>query len=195
MPGYETGGPICGRPIIQGNRGFGCSGWRDGCSFVIWPTWQEQELSLDQIRRLLQRHVLRPPLPSKNGGNVILALTDSGQVTEIPVPQSDSRSSDTTKKSRRSPPGNKKRRATSQGNVTKKGSTNLGECPRCQAPVVEQTRSFSCSEWRTGCACHSPLDVLAGGCCPRRLRNKSFHWPASRQYLFRGEPSQPLRKR
>ena len=28
--------PRCGRPVIAGKRGFGSSGWREGCSFVLW---------------------------------------------------------------------------------------------------------------------------------------------------------------
>ena len=28
--------PACGKPVVEGKKGFGCSGWRDGCKFVIW---------------------------------------------------------------------------------------------------------------------------------------------------------------
>lgn len=28
--------PLCGSPIIEGKRGFGCSNWKNGCKFVIW---------------------------------------------------------------------------------------------------------------------------------------------------------------
>jgi DNA topoisomerase-3 len=28
--------PVCGSDIIEGQRGFGCSNWRNGCKFVIW---------------------------------------------------------------------------------------------------------------------------------------------------------------
>jgi DNA topoisomerase-3 len=31
--------PRCGSPVIQGKRGYGCSAWRDGCPFVLWPTY------------------------------------------------------------------------------------------------------------------------------------------------------------
>ena len=27
--------PRCGRPVVEGKRDFGCSGWREGCSFVL----------------------------------------------------------------------------------------------------------------------------------------------------------------
>ncbi len=35
--------------------------------------------------------------------------------------------------------------------MKEKSSTDLGPCPLCGAPVVEQKKSFSCSRWRDGC--------------------------------------------
>ena len=32
--------PRCGRPVIAGKRGFGCSGWREGCPFVLWREYR-----------------------------------------------------------------------------------------------------------------------------------------------------------
>ena len=32
--------PRCGRPVIAGKRGYGCSGWRDGCPFVLWREYR-----------------------------------------------------------------------------------------------------------------------------------------------------------
>lgn len=28
--------PRCGKPIIEGKKGFGCSGYKEGCSYTIW---------------------------------------------------------------------------------------------------------------------------------------------------------------
>lgn len=28
--------PICGNPVIEGERGFGCSNWKNGCKYTIW---------------------------------------------------------------------------------------------------------------------------------------------------------------
>jgi DNA topoisomerase-3 len=78
--------PRCGRPVIAGKRGFGCSGWRDGCPFVLWREYRGHPLGEDQIRELLQRRVLLQPLTIEGSGAVVLQLTDSGAVAEIPVP-------------------------------------------------------------------------------------------------------------
>ena len=36
--GVESIGPcpVCGNPIIEGEKGFGCSNWKNGCKFTIW---------------------------------------------------------------------------------------------------------------------------------------------------------------
>ena len=78
--------PRCGRPVIEGRRGFGCSGWREGCPFVLWRQYKDSELSLEQVRELLQRRVLLQPVSIAGSGPSVLQLTDSGAIVEIPVP-------------------------------------------------------------------------------------------------------------
>ena len=46
--------PVCGKEIIEGKRGFGCSGYKDGCTFVIWKEQHGKQLSSSQVTRLLQ---------------------------------------------------------------------------------------------------------------------------------------------
>ena len=31
--------PRCGKPIIEGKKGYGCSGWKEGCPFVLWRSF------------------------------------------------------------------------------------------------------------------------------------------------------------
>ena len=84
-PGRLGECPRCGRPVIEGKRGYGCSGWRDGCPFVLWREHRDLSLSEDQVRELLQHRVLGP-LSIEGSGSVLLHLTDNGALTEIPVP-------------------------------------------------------------------------------------------------------------
>lgn len=32
--------PWCGKPIVEGKKGYGCSGYREGCTFTIWKEGQ-----------------------------------------------------------------------------------------------------------------------------------------------------------
>jgi DNA topoisomerase-3 len=85
-PGRLGECPRCGRPVIEGKRGYGCSGWRDGCPFVLWREYRGATLTEDQVRELLQRRVLLRPLTIEGSGEVILQLLDSGVLADVPVP-------------------------------------------------------------------------------------------------------------
>ena len=54
--------PRCGREVIRGKRAYGCSGWKEGCSFVVGPEFKGVVLSEQQVRVLLQRRVLPYPV-------------------------------------------------------------------------------------------------------------------------------------
>ena len=90
--------PRCGSQVIQGNRGYGCSAWRDGCKFVLWPTYKDRELAASEIRELLQHGVLQRPIELAGVGQVILSLSESGAVTDIPVPQKEPHSGSTERR-------------------------------------------------------------------------------------------------
>ena len=140
--------PRCGRPIIEGRRGYGCSGWRDGCSFVLWKTYKDHQFSIEHIRELLQRGRLVNPQGLGDSREIILSLTQSGALAEIPVPSGRQQQS-TSKTVRRRL--RKSEKQTSRKTRTTKSSDGLGACPLCGANVVEQKKSFSCSDWRQGC--------------------------------------------
>ncbi len=78
--------PRCGRPVIEGKRGYGCSGWRDGCPFVLWREYRGLELGEEKIRELLQHRVLLHPLTIEGTGAFLLQLLESGTLVEVPVP-------------------------------------------------------------------------------------------------------------
>ncbi len=164
--------PRCGREVIEGKRGFGCSGWREGCPFVLWREYKGQRLEDDQIRELLQTRVLLQPLRLEGGAEVILQLADSGDLLEIPLPtggeimpgrpngkssrRTTARASNSRSKPRRR--GSKTPEETHQQDQDQDSSSSagfaevsLGPCPLCGSAVVEQPKSFSCSGWKQGC--------------------------------------------
>jgi DNA topoisomerase-3 len=151
--------PRCGRPVIEGKRGYGCSGWREGCPFVLWREYRGRPLDMTRIRELLQRRVLLRPLRFEGIGEVVLQLTEQGAVIEIPVPQGEPKRADG--KAGAGQPARRKAtrpRNTSTGDATGervpaalKKADALGPCPVCGAAVVEQERAFGCSAWRNGC--------------------------------------------
>lgn len=73
--------PKCKSEVIKGNKGYGCSKWRDGCNFVLWKEHKGVELNERQVRTLLQKRIL---LQFQAGCG--LALSAQGQLIDIPVP-------------------------------------------------------------------------------------------------------------
>lgn len=71
--------PFCGKPVIEGKKGYGCSAWKEGCTFVLWKEQKSHLLSPSQVRQLLQRKFL--PLPS-----FALYLSPKGALCEVPIP-------------------------------------------------------------------------------------------------------------
>lgn len=86
-PGRETFGPcpLCGRAVIEGRKGFGCSGFREGCKFVIWKEIAGKKISAAMVRKLLgqgQTGQLKG-FTSRTGRkfNAALVLGPDGQIT------------------------------------------------------------------------------------------------------------------
>jgi len=85
--------PRCKSPILRGKKGYGCSKWQEGCTFVLWKQYKNIELTERQIKGLLQKKVLLQPID----GN-ILALSSQGDLIEIPLPSPQGNRSNAYKK-------------------------------------------------------------------------------------------------
>ena len=146
--------PRCGQPVMRGKRGYGCSQWRAGCPFVLWPSYEGHDLDMNQVRALLQHGTTLQPIALEDGKPVVLTMLDSGALVGVPVPSGSDQSLG-------KPKGRKQRgRHVAPETTAANGSrqhhkksapANLGECPLCGARVAEQKKSFSCSRWREGC--------------------------------------------
>jgi len=47
--------PLCGRPVIENKKAYGCSGWREGCKFVIWKKIAGKKISQAQAKKIIER--------------------------------------------------------------------------------------------------------------------------------------------
>lgn len=81
--------PKCKAPVIQGNRGYGCSRWKEGCDFVLWMEQKGVRLNFQQARELLNRRILLEPLELDGRGPTILVLGPRGALLELAVPSRD----------------------------------------------------------------------------------------------------------
>lgn len=54
--------PFCGKEVIKGKKAYGCSEWKEGCTFVLQPDCKGKTLSPKQIQLLLQQRILPHPI-------------------------------------------------------------------------------------------------------------------------------------
>lgn len=64
--------------MLAGKRGWGCSRWRLGCSFVVWFETAGRKLTESQLRDLLLRGRTRParfsPAGTPVAGRLVLDI-------------------------------------------------------------------------------------------------------------------------
>lgn len=47
--------PVCGSAIVEGEKGFGCCNWKNGCKFVIWNQVAQRPISREEAKLLLEK--------------------------------------------------------------------------------------------------------------------------------------------
>ncbi len=80
--------PLCGKKIIKGKMAYGCSGWKEGCTFILKFEYKGLKLTLNQIQVLLQMRVL--PYPVHIDGQLrLLLLSTQNDLIDIELPNAD----------------------------------------------------------------------------------------------------------
>ncbi|MBF6649624.1 DNA topoisomerase 3 [Methylobacter sp. BlB1] len=129
-PLYDAGKlgacPLCHKPVIEGRKGYGCSGWKEGCQFVLWkevygvPVTHELASQLLQNGRTLQAYKVHV---GDEVFNAQLTLNAQGEAGYIKA-------------------------ADKSAPVAKEA---IAACPLCSGQIIETPKAYSCSEWRNGC--------------------------------------------
>jgi len=126
--------PLCKSTVIEGKKGFGCSKWKEGCTFVLWKDFRGSTLSSAMVVQLLRTRKLTTPFmildeEAPSFVNLTLQVDGSLQATPCAAPYAtvDARGND------------------------KDAAKSVGLCPKCKSPVVESAKTFGCSSWRQGC--------------------------------------------
>jgi len=150
--------PRCGKDIIEGRNGFGCSGFRDGCKFVIWKTaksgfMSRTEVTPDMVHTLLASGWI-PEQKKDRDGNI----TDTGKMRSAAVVTVKDLYSE-AKKLKYS--GNvyltDEGPASAYGagfgieSIVREPPKSLGPCPRCGKDVIEGRDGYGCTGRSEGC--------------------------------------------
>lgn len=122
--------PLCGAPVVEGQKGFGCSAWRTGCAFVLWKS---------SDRGPFAKMTMTPAIVKK------LLAGKSVQVSNL-----------WSDKSQKTFPGkiSLEKDPEQKSGVSLRISLekeSLGKCPVCNGDVVEGARGYGCANWKHGC--------------------------------------------
>jgi len=80
--------PLCGKEIIKGKTAYGCSGWKEGCGFVLPAEYKGLNLTPNQVQVLLQMRVMPYPIHIEDQLRLLL-LSTQGDLMDIALPSAD----------------------------------------------------------------------------------------------------------
>jgi len=113
--------PLCGKDVIAGNKGYGCTGYKEGCKFIIWNRIAGKKLSPVQAKTLLQKGKTSniKGFKSKQGNkfDAVLQLKE-GQVEFL---------------------------------FDSEAKQSHGQCPLCSQDIIESAKGYGCSGYKGGC--------------------------------------------
>jgi DNA topoisomerase-3 len=84
--------PLCGKKVIQGKTAYGCSGWKEGCDFVIEARYKDLALTRNQLQVLLQMHILPYSVRIENQPRLLI-LSKQGFIMDIALPSAEQQQS------------------------------------------------------------------------------------------------------
>ena len=127
--------PVCGGRIMEGKKGFGCTGWKRGCKFTIWKTrsagvFKDVTITPAMVKKLLagkeisSKKLYSPKKDTHFEGKFKLVLSDRENPADFQLVFD------------------------SEKPVEER---SIGTCPRCGAPVIETKPGFICSKRGEGC--------------------------------------------
>jgi len=80
--------PLCGKPVFENKKAYSCSGWKEGCRFVIWKVTAGKKITPTQAKKLLNngRSNLIKGFKSKAGKSfdAFLVVSEGKIVFEFP---------------------------------------------------------------------------------------------------------------
>jgi len=79
---------LCGKEVIKGKKAFGCSGWKEGCGYVLEPEIKGVKLSDQQVQILLQQQILPRPLQIEDDPRIII-LSTRGVPMDLRLPSAE----------------------------------------------------------------------------------------------------------
>ncbi len=148
--------PRCGEPVIEGDRGFGCSGFKKGCKFVIWKDTKAGMMSKtvvtgDMVHMWLASEWKDEIRTNEEGNEYKTGKKRS--TSSILMKKLYSERTKTTYSGKVYLTDDGRSHGTGFGleELVKEEPKVLGKCPRCGKDVVEVKNGYGCSGFKDGC--------------------------------------------
>lgn len=59
--------PLCGNPITENQKAFGCTNWKNGCKYTIWKNFMGTKISAADAKKLINGDAIKKKVTSKAG--------------------------------------------------------------------------------------------------------------------------------
>lgn len=119
--------PVCKAPVIKGRQHYGCSRWKEGCTFILRTDAFGAQIHRGLASEILRnKSTLKPVFMQIENKTLFgkIILKDGGELDYKIV------------------------EVKSAG----KGKDVLAPCPVCGGDIVAGDKAFGCSNWQNGCA-------------------------------------------
>lgn len=54
--------PLCGKPVYENSKAYGCSGYKNGCKFTIWKTIAGKSITPNQASEIIEKGETSKPI-------------------------------------------------------------------------------------------------------------------------------------
>ena len=150
--------PRCGRDVIEGRNGFGCSGYKDGCRFVIWKTaksgmMSRVEVTPDMVHTFLSSEWIDEVRIDRDGNRFATGKKRTRETVLIKKLYSEANKHSYSGKVYLADDGAGSDRGAFFGleEIVREAPKPLGRCPRCGKDVIEGKNGYGCSGYNDGC--------------------------------------------
>jgi len=145
--------PRCGKDVIEGKNGYGCSGYTDGCKFIIWKKSKSGMMSKTKITKGLVRKFLKSPWIDEVRDGTPTGKKRTEVELHIKRLYSEAKDKKYTGDIYLVDDGPDSQYGAGFGlaRVTNDGPEVLGKCPRCGKDIIEGNMAYGCTGFKDGC--------------------------------------------
>jgi|GEM_PF-7157 len=150
--------PRCGKDVIEGKNGFGCSGYKDGCRFVIWKSaksgmMSRTEVTADMVHSFLSSEWIDEIRTDREGNRTATGKKRTKDTVLVKKLYSEANKHSYAGRVYLADDGAGSERGAFFGleEIVREAPKSLGKCPRCGKDVIEGKNGYGCSGYNEGC--------------------------------------------